>query len=279
MYPTSSRMTKPSVKRALTESTQCCGFTSKGHRRCRLERQPKSLTCYIHRNYYKGWEDRNSPLVMYEHLSKREKDEYEFQLKHRYVTIPETHVRYLTEFQRGYYEVFMKYTDHSASLNPVCLNDIFYPPISGRITYQASATYMEMYLKDAESCICVLDVYMRHLIWVANGDPDIYIEFLQIYTRPELWRQLLFSTDLEQCFMNKSEYIRQNARYAYEVWDPLHIQLPDGLVQLFIKEFNSYHSNPIKKRCAVFKEELIANAWRPSRVEAWVEAGVNLEDL
>jgi hypothetical protein len=271
-------MTKPSVKRALTESTQCCGFTTKGHRRCRLERQSNSLTCYIHRNYYRDWSNRNEPLVLYENLSKREREEYEFQLKHRYVYISEQQVIQLTEYQRGYFEVFMKYTDHSSSLNQVCLNDIFSYSVSRR-QYEDSANYMELYLKDADSCICLLDICMRHLIWVANGDPEAYIDFLKHYTLPESWRQLLFSTSLEQCFLEKADYIRRNAPYAFEVWDPFHIQMINGLVHLFIKLFNSHHSNQIKKRCAIFKEELVATAWRPSRVEAWVEAGMNLEDL
>lgn len=279
IYPTPIRMTKPSVKRALTESTQCCGFTTKGHRRCRLARQSKSLTCYIHRNYYKDWLNTHSPLVVYENLSQREKEEFEFQLKHRYVTIPETMVCQLTTYQRGYYEVFMKYTDHSASLHPLCLNEVFLTSMTTMLNFDHSANYMELYLKDTDSCICVLTICMHHLIWGASGDPEKFIEYLQIYTRPESWRQLIFATAIEECFLQKSDSLRQTAPYSFELWDPFHIQMPEGLVQNFIKEFNLYHSNQIKKRCAIFKEELVATAWRPSRVEAWVEAGMNLEDL
>lgn len=34
-----------------------------------------------------------------------------------------------------------------------------------------------------------------------------------------------------------------------------------------------------KARCARYKEELIAAAWAPARVERWVEAGIDLEAL
>lgn len=34
-----------------------------------------------------------------------------------------------------------------------------------------------------------------------------------------------------------------------------------------------------KQRCACYKEELIAAAWAPARVERWVEAGIDIEAL
>lgn len=34
-----------------------------------------------------------------------------------------------------------------------------------------------------------------------------------------------------------------------------------------------------EERCAALKEELMAAAWAPRRVAAWLEAGVELEDL
>ena len=33
-----------------------------------------------------------------------------------------------------------------------------------------------------------------------------------------------------------------------------------------------------KARSAIIKEELVAKAWHPSRVERWLEAGIDIED-
>jgi len=68
---------------------QCLGFT-KDHRRCRLERQHDKKTCFIHRNYYIQWIEKNLPLLKYfnfELLTPRIKKEIEFQLKFHYVSI------------------------------------------------------------------------------------------------------------------------------------------------------------------------------------------------
>jgi hypothetical protein len=35
----------------------------------------------------------------------------------------------------------------------------------------------------------------------------------------------------------------------------------------------------MERRCKIFKEELIAAAWHPARVSAWLDAGLELEDL
>jgi hypothetical protein len=48
------------------------------------------------------------------------------------------------------------------------------------------------------------------------------------------------------------------------------------------KEVRRLHKDILAKakaRCARYKEELIAAAWAPARVEKWVEAGVDLEAL
>jgi hypothetical protein len=52
---------------------------------------------------------------------------------------------------------------------------------------------------------------------------------------------------------------------------------PDNPIQIFCKEFNKKHAKIIKSRCAIYKEELIAAALHPNRVERWLEAG--FEDL
>jgi len=33
-----------------------------------------------------------------------------------------------------------------------------------------------------------------------------------------------------------------------------------------------------KERSALIKEELVAKAWHPSRVEKWLEAGMDIDD-
>jgi hypothetical protein len=34
-----------------------------------------------------------------------------------------------------------------------------------------------------------------------------------------------------------------------------------------------------KERMAIIKEELVAKAWHPSRVQVWVDAGMDIDDM
>jgi len=37
--------------------------------------------------------------------------------------------------------------------------------------------------------------------------------------------------------------------------------------------------NALKKRCSVYKEELIIQALKPSRIERYLDMGISIEDL
>ena len=56
----------------------------------------------------------------------------------------------------------------------------------------------------------------------------------------------------------------------------------DGNFVCFCDTCNGYGCDSSRVRCRMrsnaFKEELVAKAWHPSRVEKWLEAGIDIED-
>jgi hypothetical protein len=62
-----------------------------------------------------------------------------------------------------------------------------------------------------------------------------------------------------------------------ELYHFVYEELERGIVGAVKRRHVAFYAR-IEKRCAVIKEELVAAAWAPVRVERWIEAGANLED-
>jgi hypothetical protein len=97
-------------------------------------------------------------------------------------------------------------------------------------------------------------------------------------SRPEC-RQLVFSAKLGTFFEFFKDIIQIYAPGRQELYDLCEINKKDGVVQRSLRRAFSVHAAAIEKRCAVYKEDLIAAAWAPSRVEKWVENDIELESL
>lgn len=63
-----------------------------------------------------------------------------------------------------------------------------------------------------------------------------------------------------------------------ELYLAVYEDLADSLVTT-IKQQQAAFFEAVKRRCGLYKEELIAAAWHPRRVEAWLAAGVEIESL
>jgi hypothetical protein len=94
-------------------------------------------------------------------------------------------------------------------------------------------------------------------------------------SRPEC-RQLVFSAKLSTLFEFFTDIIQIYAPGRHELYDLYEINKRDGIVQSSLRRAFSVHAATIKKRCAVYKEDLIATAWKPRRIEKWLERGFDV---
>jgi hypothetical protein len=97
-------------------------------------------------------------------------------------------------------------------------------------------------------------------------------------SRPEC-RQLVFSAKLGTLFEFFTDIIQVYAPDRKELYDLDEINKRDGIVQSSLRRAFSVHAAAIREHCAVYKEDLIAAAWKPQRIEKWLEGGVDLELL
>jgi hypothetical protein len=77
---------------------------------------------------------------------------------------------------------------------------------------------------------------------------------------------------------------RKKLLHALDVWNDgeLYHFAFQQFVDSIVSEVRRRHKNSyaaIQKRCAQYKEELIAAAWHPTRVARWLEAGAELDTL
>jgi hypothetical protein len=63
-----------------------------------------------------------------------------------------------------------------------------------------------------------------------------------------------------------------------ELYLAVYEDLADSLVAT-VKQQHAAFLQSVKQRCNLYKEELIAAAWHPRRVESWLAAGVEIESL
>ena len=249
---------------AKTEKEQCTAF---GPRRCRLERKPGHTTCHIHRNYYKGWSERNQPANHWNDLTRRQQAEYFFQVSRGLVEIPAEQIVDLRLSQLDYYTLFMRYTDHSPTLNMRCLTEyIFLQADNG---YDIDG-YM---LKDADTCYTIFKSIILRSIILRRADPISIMAAAETFLSKPECRIIVYSDKLISLFEFFREIIHVYVPEWPELYDSYQIHKKNSLIRNSLRRAFLVHAAAIKKRCDIYKEELIAAAWKPSRVEKWIEDG------
>jgi hypothetical protein len=128
-------------------------------------------------------------------------------------------------------------------------------------------------LTDPESCLSLFRQYIAQFTFYCNGSTDLFIKRFVDATQSPRWRQVLYSSDLLEQFYLFEETIRWHLPHCPELFLPGSMDLADNPIRMFIRSFNWRMGQHIRDRCAAFKEELMAAAWHPRRVERWVEAG------
>ena len=251
---------------AKTEKEQCTAFGgARGPRRCRLVARPGHTTCHIHRNYYRGWCDRNPPADHWNDLTRRQQAEYSFQVSRGLVEIPADQIALLRLSQVDYYTLFMRYTDYSPTINMRCLTEyIFLRANNG----SGIEDYM---LKDVDTCYIVFKSIILRSIIMRQDTPAVTMLAAEVFLSRPVCRQLVFSAKLSTLFEFFTDIIQIYAPGRQELYDLYEINKRDGIVQRSLRRAFSVHAATIKKRCAVYKEDLIAAAWKPQRIEKWLE--------
>lgn len=281
------------TKLATSEKTRCYGFDKTDHRRCRLECRPGQKTCHIHRNYYKNWEFYLGPWQNTSKPSPRKLDEMRFQYTYGGVVPDEN---YLREFLNSIY--WHEYTDYylfmvqHANLNPMlCYTDmtvILQTSMQHDLTVQSETQYKTPALVSAFLKYVGMAPYVRNFFTAkivqylmdTQGLDTAFIDYMNLisviyYTCPE-WRELVleakFETNVRDCIgaskkvhphLNWNDIERRYNQYAHPILHAVKV----------------YHRNILKDRMADLKPEIVAAAWHPRRVEKWIEAGLDLDDL
>jgi hypothetical protein len=302
------------TKKALTADSRCHAFGSHDIRRCRLERIPGENTCSIHKNYYKGWLARNNPRNMpFRDLSLRKQIEHIYQIQHKLVDIPQSFIEQLHLYDDDYFEIYIKYTNHSPLLNKPCfetminryLFDFYYKDSHlARRDFEYLKEFdifedtLNIYMKDIESIQYIISIISKFIIVrkiIMNVDedaPPLEDEDIQLYTQifattllihlnTDDFRPLVYSTNLEEYILPKHVQKRVQNRLPelLELYHPEFLSKPENIISSIARCFNTFHSWNIRVRCKIFKEELMQKAWHPKRIEKYLELGIELLDL
>ncbi len=272
-----------------TEETRCLAFT-KDHRRCRLVREEDSKTCSYHKHYFSHWLETHEGFHSV-HSSKREIEEYTFQIVNKHVHIPESYVAELGRYYRGYYLFLLKHTGYSASVNMKVLT---YSVKSHSWTifmsknHRAAKEYCKELLPlftDPRSifiCFCILWQEMVETYRFYKDEGNYFpTRFRHVFFSPA-WRPILFNRDLWYTIQSiwednitregfQAQHMHPDLRFKEE-WSRERFQ--DMLY-----EMTAHHQTKLKERIQPFKEELIAAALHPRRVERWInEYGIDVLD-
>jgi hypothetical protein len=262
---------------------RCMAFNKKDKKQCRLYKRPNQKTCYIHRNYYKNWLEarwKNILQKSFNGISKRELEEWTFQLNHRAIKIPVEYVQTLNFFDENFiynYDFLIRYTDISPMENVYG----FLQCIKYRLSYLDLSTFdvgLEPYMKDWSCCLFIFAILIENILARSNGSTASFLLKMLQCCRSDSWKQLLYSTKFKYLF---HEYGNELQRYLgivyYDFIATDVMSLEKNPIECLIKNFNMRHSYDIQRRCLVYKQELIAAFWKPSRIQKWLDNGLDID--
>ena len=266
-----------------TEETRCLAFT-KDHRRCRLQREDESKTCPYHKDYFSRWLETHKGFHSV-HSSKREIEEYKFQITNNHVHIPESYVAELGRYYRGYYLFLLKHTGYFATVNTRVLSysvkSHSWSIFSSKNHRAAKEYYKELLplFTDPTSifvCFCILWEEMVEMYRFYKDDGQKFMSrFRHVFFSPA-WRPILFNRDLWYVIQSIWEDVAKKEEFQAQHINPtlrFKEEWSRERFQDMLYEFTVHHQTKLKERIQPFKEELMAAAWHPNRVEKWLEAG------
>lgn len=268
---------------ARSSDEQCLAFT-KEHRRCRLQKEEGQRTCPYHKEYFSRWFHTRKGFHRAV-SSKREIEEYRFQICKKHVTVPESHIASLDVNYSEYYRWLLEHTDYSATANRRCLKYCV-DTLSWSIFIDASLSRTKRLFNslaylftDVESIQICFELFWKEMVETFRfykGDSQFFTQrFRQVFYSP-VWRPILFRKDLWFCIQEIWEQNHEREAQQRVNMNP-HLQFKGEWsrerFQDMLYEMTMFHQTKIKERIQPFKEELMAAAWHPRRVEKWLELG------
>jgi hypothetical protein len=276
----------PSCIVAQKESEQCLAFSRNNHRRCRLRRLYGQRTCNTHKNYYPNWFTNHQPWYRVTWLSERELAEWQFQLARGYVDVPEVYVRGLQGAFVDYYRFLVTVARIPVEWNTICLDISLKTIVERMFTNEEGAEReIKVFLNTPRDCIVVFQhlfyIWIQHLITLRR-ETGGWIPYMTAYDilrnslhTCEEWRQVLYSIELEKIVTRRATILHVPGSLLNNI-DTLYIQ---PLQRDLLQNFKLVLRSNIRRRLALYHEELIQVTWHPNRVAAMLEAGEEPWDI
>lgn len=212
-------------------------------------------------------------------MSFREREEFVFQISNRHIEITENDIILLLSYNNTIYRIYMQYTDHSPLLNYSCLRAVVIQELDNYSNPALLHKKIECILKDVNSVYIVLYTLQIEALIKSFGNIDTYFKILTAFMSSPSCKKLLYSSSILEPFERNREFFRKTASYFPELYIDNLCNAENGAISKWIKSINQIHSTAIKQRVQVYKEELMAIAWHPKRVERWLEAGLDVDDM
>jgi hypothetical protein len=262
---------------ATTEKTQCTAFGKRDKRRCRLERRSGFLTCRVHANYYETWYQTHY-LFDRRQMGKREREEVEFQIQRGYVTIPTEWVqRFYTPGEKEWYPFLLEHTDISPLENIPCFEHLIYAKFLHRyIGNWIHPSEFNPYIRNPD---CALFVFRMTVNWcslMSHGGFYSFLDLMKVYLSQLDWRPILYSAACLDTFEDVMVDLQATFPNQNDIYD---LANPINPIAKFLKKFHKRVAKGVYDRCAIYKEELMAAAWAPRRIQRWLDMGYDLDLL
>jgi len=277
-----------------TPKTQCTAFTN-NHRRCRLEQLPTQRTCLIHKNYYTDWFTKHPPPVGLDTLNKRIRDEYIFQIKNKYVIPTKELVESLPDenFMTDYYLLICSSGIHpfwNKNLLLRCITSLGYDYLKYRfygLIYNNSHIYYtleilcqtEQITHEILKCFLIIIYNIIKKQQSLNDEKRLikYSEF-EGYVA-ELWNHISSSPKMIYVYKSRefTNILKQfQEKIAQYKWSN---SLYTNILEPILKDMEAYTKVKIRSRVNIYKEELMMVCWSPQRVQSYLEAGIDWDQM
>lgn len=270
----------------------CTAFTGE-HRRCRLV-QSEGTVCTIHKNYYRDWWRKHTPPLGLSQLTKRERAEFEFQLRGGYVKPTEEVVSTCPAFHYNQ-QLYKLYC--SVGANPSWNKQLFKITLESMIH---DILYQLMFagIREATNIVTQVHDTCRGLFQTSVGTLNgliILSSYTMSYLRPiwrlnpehppaqfrnmeknmkRIWEAIatsetmlqIFKMPLYELFIEKTEKAA-----AATATDELKQYIYTNILEPAFRQQRCIVEERIKERCNLFKEELMATIWAPERMHIWMD--------
>ena len=279
-----------------SSKNKCCLAFTKERRRCRLERTSRT-TCDVHKNYFKDWFTKHPPFRNYycELENSRIMNEYKTILTGplrptlAYIqSIPDNN-DYIS-----FYMMLVSYTGVNPLLNKPCFKRSIRYAID-EIFGIYSSHMRTQNIKNAHIVLNILCInteltyeVFRYIIFytverminlqristlteeqlVSLGTSLLTIIFLS-----DVWRFVFMSHDIKAICKRVSNKLSV-------LLDPVKVDyFMNTIVATSIETLKQDIITHIKKKCNIYKEDLMMTVYEPSRLQKYLDSGLELEDL